>query len=51
MIWVEGDATTIGLCAKNGWIFLPRPFLGTYFAFPLYLVMRERPLAKTGQIT
>ncbi|MFM9899040.1 DUF2834 domain-containing protein [Sphingorhabdus sp.] len=51
MIWVEGDATTIGLCAKNGGIFLARYFLGTCFAFPLYLVMRERHLAKTGQIT
>lgn len=51
MIWVEGDATKIGLCAKNGWIFLARSFLGTCFAFPLYLVMRERHLTKTGQIT
>jgi hypothetical protein len=48
MIWVVGDATKIGLGAKTGWTFLALSFLGTCFAFPLYLVMRERHLAKTG---
>ncbi len=48
MIWVVGDATKIGLGAKTGWLFLALSFLGTCFAFPLYLVMRERHLAKTG---
>jgi Terpene cyclase DEP1 len=49
MIWVVGDATKIGLGAKTGWIFLGLSFLGTCFAFPLYLVVRERHLAKTAQ--
>jgi Terpene cyclase DEP1 len=48
MLWVVGDATKIGLGAKTGWIFLALSFLGTCFAFPLYLVVRERHLAKTG---
>jgi Terpene cyclase DEP1 len=48
MIWVVGDATKIGLGAKTGWIFLALSFLGTCFAFPLYLVIRERHLAKVG---
>jgi Terpene cyclase DEP1 len=48
MIWVVGDAAKIGLGAKTGWIFLALSFLGTCFAFPLYLVVRERHLAKTG---
>jgi len=49
MIWVVGDATKIGLGAKTGWVFLALSFLGTCFAFPLYLVWRERHLAKSGQ--
>lgn len=48
MIWVVGDAVKIGLGAKTGWIFLALSFLGTCFAFPLYLVVRERHLAKSG---
>jgi Terpene cyclase DEP1 len=50
MLWVVGDATKIGLGAKTGWIFLALSFLGTCFAFPLYLVVRERHLAKSGAI-
>lgn len=50
MIWVVGDAIKIGLGAKTGWIFLALSFFGTCFAFPLYLVMRERHLAKTVAI-
>jgi hypothetical protein len=49
MIWVVGDAAKVGLGAKTGWIFVALSFLGTCFAFPLYLVMRDRHLAKTGQ--
>ncbi len=49
MIWVVGDAAKIGLGAKTGWIFLALSFLGTCFAFPLYLVVRERHLAKADQ--
>jgi Terpene cyclase DEP1 len=50
MIWVVGDATKIGLGAKIGWIFLGLSFLGTCFSFPLYLVARERHLAKSSGI-
>jgi hypothetical protein len=50
MIWVVGDAIKIGLGAKTGWIFLALSFLGTCFAFPLYLVVRERHLAKAGEV-
>lgn len=48
MIWVVGDAAKIGLGAKVGWIFVGLSFLGTCFAFPLYLVLRDRHLAKTA---
>jgi hypothetical protein len=34
------------LGAKTGWIFIGLSFLGTCFAFPLYLVVRERHLAE-----
>jgi hypothetical protein len=50
MTWVVGDATKIGLGAKTGWVFLALSFLGTCFAFPLYLVWRERHLATKGQV-
>ena len=50
MIWVVGDATRIGLGARWGWTFLALSFLGTCFAFPLYLVMRERHLARAGLV-
>ena len=45
MIWVVVDAAKIGLGAKTGWIFIGLSFLGTCFAFPVYLVVRERHLA------
>jgi hypothetical protein len=48
MIWVVGDAAKIGLGAKVGWIFIGLSFLGTCFAFPLYLVLRDRHIAKAG---
>lgn len=50
MIWVVGDAARIGLGARWGWTFLALSFLGTCFAFPLYLVTRERYLARAGQV-
>jgi hypothetical protein len=49
MIWVVPDAIKTGLGAKTGWIFVGLSFLGTCFALPLYLVLRERHLAKVGQ--
>ena len=51
MIWVVGDANKIGLGAKTGWMFLALSFLGTCFAFPLYLVVRERHLAKGSAVS
>jgi hypothetical protein len=48
MVWVVGDARKIGLGARMGWIFVGLSFLGTCFAFPLYLVLRERHLERAG---
>jgi len=49
MIWVVPDAARIGLGARKGWLYFALSFVGTCFAFPLYLVARERHLARTGQ--
>lgn len=46
MVWVVVDAQRIGLGAKWGWFFLALSYLGTCFAFPIYLVVRERFLDK-----
>ena len=46
LIWVVPDAKRIGLGAKVGWIFFFLSYLGTCFALPLYLVVRERHLDK-----
>ena len=48
MIWVVGDARRIGLGAGKGWLFIGLSFIGTCFAFPLYLVLRERHLERMG---
>lgn len=45
MIWVVIDARKIGLGTGTGTAFLLLSFLGTCFAFPLYLIRRERFLA------
>jgi Terpene cyclase DEP1 len=50
MIWVVGDAAKIGLGAKTGWLFVALSFLGTCFAFPLYLVVRDRHLQRMGGV-
>jgi hypothetical protein len=49
MIWVVGDAKKIGLGAGTGWGFVALSFLGTCFAFPLYLVLRDRHLGRANQ--
>ncbi len=49
LIWVVGDARKIGLGARLGSLFFGLSFLGTCFAFPLYLVARERHLARVGR--
>lgn len=46
MVWVVFDAKRIGLGAKWGWLFLALSYLGTCFAFPIYLVVRERHLGR-----
>lgn len=46
MIWVVMDAKRIGLGIKWGVFFLFLSYLGTCFAFPIYLVVRERFLDK-----
>jgi hypothetical protein len=50
MIWVVGDAKKIGLGAGMGWLFVALSGLGTCFAFPVYLVVRERFLQRAGEI-
>lgn len=46
MIWVVPDAVRTGLGARKGWLYFGLSFIGTCFAFPLYLVARERHLAR-----
>ena len=46
MVWVVHDA--IGLGTRWGWFFVALSYLGTCFAFPIYLVVRERFLARTA---
>lgn len=48
MIWVVPDAKQVGLGASKGWLYLALSFIGTCFAFPLYLVARERHLSKSA---
>lgn len=48
MIWVVPDARRIGLGARTGWLYIGLSFVGTCFAFPLYLIARERHLARAG---
>lgn len=46
LLWVVPDAVRVGLGARTGWIFFGLSFLGTCFAFPLYLVVRDRHVAR-----
>lgn len=46
MVWAVSDARAIGLGTKVGLTFVLLSFLGTCFAFPLYLLVRERHLAR-----
>ncbi len=48
IVWVIADARRIGLGAKTGIGFALLSLLGTCFAFPLYLVRRERWLEREG---
>ncbi|HMO69233.1 MAG TPA: DUF2834 domain-containing protein [Novosphingobium sp.] len=49
IVWVLSDAKAIGLGSRVGAGFVALSFLGTCFAFPLYLLMRERHLARAGK--
>jgi len=49
MVWVATDAARIGLGARWGWLFVALSYLGVCFAFPLYLVVRERHLMRKGR--
>ncbi len=42
MIWVVYDTQRIGMGAKWGWAFVGLSYIGVSFAFPLYLIVRER---------
>lgn len=42
MIWVVYDTQRIGMGAKWGWAFVGLSYIGVSFAFPLYLIARER---------
>ena len=46
ILWVISDAARIGLGRRKGVLFAALSLLGTCFAFPLYLVCRERWLAR-----
>jgi hypothetical protein len=42
MIWVVFDSQRIGMGMKWGWFFVALSYIGVSFAFPVYLVTRER---------
>jgi hypothetical protein len=46
MVWVVTDARRIGMRSRTGWYFLLLSYIGVSFAFPVYLVARERFLAR-----
>lgn len=49
IVWVIGDARAIGLGTGKGIFFALLSYLGVCFAFPLYLVTRERWLARKSE--
>jgi hypothetical protein len=42
MVWVVFDTQRIGIGMKWGWFFVALSYIGVSFAFPVYLVVRER---------
>lgn len=42
LVWAVTDATRIGLGARWGWFFVVLSYIGVSFAFPVYLITRER---------
>jgi len=51
LVWVFADARRIGLGARTGAAFALLSMLGICFAFPLYLVRRERWLDRQSGMT
>jgi hypothetical protein len=49
MVWVVFDAKQIGLGYRWGWIFVALSYIGVSMAFPVYLVTRERYLARQAR--
>ncbi|OSC31563.1 hypothetical protein B8W69_03720 [Mycobacterium vulneris] len=49
MVWVVTDSKRIGLGYKWGWAFVAMSYVGVSLAFPVYLVARERFLAKQSR--
>lgn len=49
MIWVVTDAPRIGMRARTGWLFVLLSYVGVSLAFPVYIVVRERFLARATQ--
>lgn len=50
MVWVVFDAKRIGMGYKWGWIFVLLSYIGVSMAFPVWLVTRERYLAKHAKV-
>lgn len=48
MVWVLFDTRRIGMGMKWGWAFVGLSYLGICFAFPVYIVTRERWLDRRG---
>lgn len=46
MVWVVTDTVRIGMGQKWGWFFVALSYIGVSMAFPVYLVTRERYLAR-----
>lgn len=51
IIWVVFDARRIGMGARWGWLFVALSYIGVSMAFPVYLVVRERFLARRNTAT
>ena len=49
LVWVIADARRIGLGTRTGALYALLSLLGTCFAFPLYLVRRERWLCPSSE--
>ncbi|WP_040831372.1 DUF2834 domain-containing protein [Nocardia jiangxiensis] len=48
MVWVVTDSKRIGMGYRVGILFLVLSYIGVSMAFPVYLITRERYLARRG---